>query len=247
MPISWVKNHNWVNIYPPYPLIIITFDDGRDSDYYYAYPEMAKRGLRATTYVASNLIGTSTALYTLLTWEQLKRLNARGWDLQCHSHTHQPLPSLTTEQIHQEMQNVNANFLANDLPEPQHHAFPYGQFNADVVNVIKQYRHTARRVGGGPFNWDNIDFYGLPGSGVVVDMKTDAELDAVKMIIDTVKAEKKVWVVMLHQLVDGDSTSLINATLLKYFIQMIDYIVEQKIRVVTIREGYELLCDAINS
>jgi len=64
---------------------------------------------------------------------------AGAWDFECHSYTHPQ--SITAS----EMQQVNDAFAAHGLPEPLHHAYPFGNVNQSVCS---QYRLSGRTVGG---------------------------------------------------------------------------------------------------
>ncbi|MDH5442875.1 MAG: fibronectin type III domain-containing protein, partial [Hadesarchaea archaeon] len=67
-----------------------------------------------------------------------------GWDFECHSYTHPYLTSLTADQIRSQMQQVNASFQANLGYTPQHHSYPYGEFNSTVKSVVAEYRLSGR-------------------------------------------------------------------------------------------------------
>ncbi|HEX3138892.1 MAG TPA: polysaccharide deacetylase family protein, partial [Rhizobacter sp.] len=65
--------------------VVLTFDDGYESYYRYAYPLLKKHGFPATVFLYSDFVGASDAL----TWAQMQEMTATGLiDIQAHSKTH---------------------------------------------------------------------------------------------------------------------------------------------------------------
>jgi peptidoglycan/xylan/chitin deacetylase (PgdA/CDA1 family) len=91
---------------------------------------------------------------TTSTWDP-----SLGWDFQCHTHTHPNLQGLTAVEIQWEMEQVDAAFQAQGYSPPNHHAYPYGDYDDDVKAVIAEYRLNGRMVWGFMMNYPIVDWY----------------------------------------------------------------------------------------
>ena len=81
-------------------MLSITFDDGYLDNYEIAAPMLRERGLPACFFVASGLIGSRTqpwwdaeygARAEWMTWDQVRDLHARGFEIGAHTVTHADL------------------------------------------------------------------------------------------------------------------------------------------------------------
>jgi peptidoglycan/xylan/chitin deacetylase (PgdA/CDA1 family) len=77
----------------------ITFDDGFESDYTVAFPELQKRGFSATFYVVTGYVGRNG----YMNWQQIKELRRHGMEIGSHSATHRCLLDLDRETIVREL------------------------------------------------------------------------------------------------------------------------------------------------
>ena len=73
----------------------ISFDDGAVSDIEIASGVLLKHKLKATFFVTTSYIGTAG----YMSWEQVKELKQKGFDIQSHSHGHQLLATLKRKEI----------------------------------------------------------------------------------------------------------------------------------------------------
>ena len=76
----------------PTRAVVITFDDGWENQYRHAFPILRRFGLTATFFVFTTPIGKDTKL---MTWEQLRELQAAGMTIGSHTRTHPVLPTVT--------------------------------------------------------------------------------------------------------------------------------------------------------
>ncbi len=70
----------------PPKAVVITFDDGYESFYTYAYPELKKRKMPATCFVIVKKVGDPTEKIPKLTWEQMREMQAHGMSFYPHSY-----------------------------------------------------------------------------------------------------------------------------------------------------------------
>jgi peptidoglycan/xylan/chitin deacetylase (PgdA/CDA1 family) len=67
--------------------VVITFDDGDESVYKYAYPVLKKYGLKATMFVVTGRVGTEWNEVRCLDWPRLRELSRSGvFDIESHTH-----------------------------------------------------------------------------------------------------------------------------------------------------------------
>jgi peptidoglycan/xylan/chitin deacetylase (PgdA/CDA1 family) len=122
-------------------LLVINFDDGGASQYT-AYEDLVAQGEKATFYIISSIIGTGSNL----SWVQVQAMLAGGMDIQCHTHDHANLTTLTEVQVYAEYDDLDADFVANGIPAAHHTSLPLGASNANVITWSLTKRLTIRSV-----------------------------------------------------------------------------------------------------
>jgi peptidoglycan/xylan/chitin deacetylase (PgdA/CDA1 family) len=125
---------------PPRPLII-TFDDGYEDNYTYAYPILKNNGFKATIFLVSGLIGKTNEWDTrlkaqppdkLLTWNQIWEMEKNGMEFGAHTVTHPILTKITPEHAAAEI-ILCKQALEKELGHPViSFAYPYGKYNDSV-------------------------------------------------------------------------------------------------------------------
>lgn len=80
--VHFVKENKAV---PP-NAVVITFDDGYESYYRYAYPLLKKYGYTATNFVVTSYLDSSNPSLPFMTWKQLKEMKGTGFSFYSHSH-----------------------------------------------------------------------------------------------------------------------------------------------------------------
>jgi peptidoglycan/xylan/chitin deacetylase (PgdA/CDA1 family) len=140
--------------------VVLTFDDGYESVYRYAFPLLKKYRFPATVFVYSDFIGASDAL----TWPQMQEMIASGLvDIQSHSKTHSNLTEREVDESNLRYQQridkearTPRELIMRRLPQHQvvSFAFPYGDANDLVLEAMaqNQYRIAVTvNPGGNPF------------------------------------------------------------------------------------------------
>lgn len=70
----------------PPKAVIVTFDDGYESFYTYAYPELKKRNMPATCFVIVSKVGDKEDKLPRLSWDQMRDMQAHGMSFQSHTY-----------------------------------------------------------------------------------------------------------------------------------------------------------------
>jgi peptidoglycan/xylan/chitin deacetylase (PgdA/CDA1 family) len=123
--------------------VILSFDDGWENQYQYAFPLLQKYGFAGTFYVVSGYIDHQN----FMTTEQLKTMMAAGMVIGGHSHTHPALAGIGSGRLHDEIAGSKA-WLEDRLGVAiDSFAYPYGSYSSATVAAVKAagYR-TARTV-----------------------------------------------------------------------------------------------------
>jgi peptidoglycan/xylan/chitin deacetylase (PgdA/CDA1 family) len=140
--------------------VILSFDDGWENQFAYAFPLLQKYGFTATFYVVTGYIDHQN----FMTVDQLKTMIAAGMTIGDHSRTHPALPSIGNAQRLKDEIVGSKSWLEEKLGVAvDTFAYPYGSYTAAVAAAVKAagYR-TARTVDDGTHvTFDNLAT--LPG------------------------------------------------------------------------------------
>lgn len=114
--------------------VVITFDDGYENNYVYAYPILKEFGYKATIFVITSKINETGYMTT----DQLKELDKNGVDIEAHTVTHPKLGLLPTEKQLYELKESKValeSMLGRDI---KYVAYPYGEFNKDTIRIVSK-------------------------------------------------------------------------------------------------------------
>uniref|UniRef100_UPI00260F3727 polysaccharide deacetylase family protein n=1 Tax=uncultured Methanomethylovorans sp. TaxID=183759 RepID=UPI00260F3727 len=210
--------------------VILTFDDGFKSDYDIVYQELTDRNMRSTHYIIANKVGEDE---TRMSWNDIKTMSDAGFDMECHSYTHPELIKNSSNEIIQQMVNVNNAFVSHGLPAPRHTAYPFGEYNDNVISVISSYRDSGRVV-----SWQNNAYY------PVDSLKKPYELPCYPTDFNNTIAEIDKAIAGNYTLILGfhEITEIRSGTYemsISEFESILDYIESKNIPTQTIAEYYD--------
>ncbi|MDI6895277.1 MAG: polysaccharide deacetylase family protein [Bacillota bacterium] len=135
--------------------VMITFDDGYESVYRYAFPVLKKYRFPATVFLITSLVGKSPpdpdpAAVTYLTWSQIRAMYQSGL-VDFESHTHDmhrylpgrpfPAPALVRSPPAQVLADLEASrraIFAHLGYLPTALAYPYGAYTAETARLAHQ-------------------------------------------------------------------------------------------------------------
>ena len=124
-------------------VVSLTFDDGA-ANQLQAQPLLLAHRMRGTFYIISGTVG-SNSYY--MTWPQIADLASTGNEIGGHTRTHPHLSQLSAAAQKTEICGGRTDLVQHGF-DPVSFAYPYGDFNVSVQNVVKSCFVTARRVGG---------------------------------------------------------------------------------------------------
>ena len=129
--------------------ISYTFDDGIQDQYTLAYPEMKRRGLRATFAIIGSKVGgtiraTGVPDVPAMTWDQIREMHADGFEIASHGWEHKGLPGLTEEALHYEVEHNDEVITAEVGQFPLTFVYPGNSKSDEVVAYVESNRVGSR-------------------------------------------------------------------------------------------------------
>ncbi|EGV15975.1 polysaccharide deacetylase family protein [Thiocapsa marina] len=127
----------------------ITFDDGYLDNFEHAAPILERLGLPATFFVATGFIGTDAVAWwdrelpdtpKWMSWDQVRSLHSRGFDIGCHTVNHADLGSLAEKDAERELLESRQRLCRELNTEIDLFAYPYGgpeHMNAENLLIVK--------------------------------------------------------------------------------------------------------------
>jgi peptidoglycan/xylan/chitin deacetylase (PgdA/CDA1 family) len=114
--------------------IVITFDDGYNSNFKYALPILKEYGYKVTLFITTDMIGKDK---DFMDWQQVNELYKMGHAIQSHGHSHRFLNQLSSKDIAFELEqskNLIRKFTNNN---PIVFSCPGGRFDRRVIEIAK--------------------------------------------------------------------------------------------------------------
>ncbi len=118
----------------PQKPVVITFDDGYEDNYTNAFPILKKYNMKATVFMIADSIGAPR----FLTADQLKEMNAYGFDVQSHTYSHRPLTTLDGEEIKAELSHSKVVLEEVLNKKIQYIAYPQGKYDKKVEELTRE-------------------------------------------------------------------------------------------------------------
>jgi peptidoglycan/xylan/chitin deacetylase (PgdA/CDA1 family) len=119
---------------PPHA-VILTFDDGNEDNFTYAFPIMQQIGFSGTAYLVANRINAEGFLSSA----ELKEMIAAGWEIGSHSMTHSDLTQLDRSEWRREILDSRLTLERELGVEVDSFAYPFGSFIPDLASVIEKF------------------------------------------------------------------------------------------------------------
>ncbi len=125
----------------PDKAIAITVDDAYRSFLDIAWPRFKAAGFPVTVFVATD--GVERGYKDLLSWDDIKALQAEGVGIGAHSHGHAHYPALSADAVTQDLNNMSAAFESALGDVPDLFAFPYGEAGLPDIRTVRSAGYAA--------------------------------------------------------------------------------------------------------
>jgi peptidoglycan/xylan/chitin deacetylase (PgdA/CDA1 family) len=161
--------------------LAVTFDDSYRSVIELAAPVLRRLGVPGTVFVPTSMAGSEQPMswpgidnwiggpheqeLVPMSWEELGELATAGWEIGSHTRTHPRLPALETEDMRTELEGSRADIESHIDGPCTSLAFPYGDFDARVVEATRTAGFTAagalagRVRNPGALTWPRVGIY----------------------------------------------------------------------------------------
>ena len=123
----------------PENTIGISIDDADKSFYEVGWPKFKEMGFPVTLFVNTSTIHENNKNY--LNWDQIRELVNEGVSIGAHSHSHYHMADLSIDEVRDEIEISNNIFLKELGSIPPLFAFPYGEANEEIINLLKEYKY----------------------------------------------------------------------------------------------------------
>ncbi|MEC8641813.1 MAG: polysaccharide deacetylase family protein [Pseudomonadota bacterium] len=140
-PLEQIISHLQAGTPVPDRTVAITIDDAYLSVFEEAFPRLKERGFHATLFVATRPVDRNLRNY--MDWDQLREWQAAGFGIGSQTQTHPHMHRLSTEANREELQVSSERFLAELGIRPTLFAYPYGEYNLEVIDLVKTAGFTA--------------------------------------------------------------------------------------------------------
>lgn len=177
------------------PLVLMHFDDGYSGVYENAFPLMQEYGYLGTIFMPTNFIDRPKHMHL----EELKEMEAQGWEIGSHTKTHPDLKNLSPDKIYDEIVGSRNFLIAAQLLTLDDALFcsPMTVWDTEVAILVSKNYRAARSK-------DLIIFQSpiQPPQQVRVILK-DTEIECIEhWIIEAVQANK--WLILVfHEIAEG--------------------------------------------
>ncbi len=122
----------------PENTIGISVDDADKSFFEVGWPLFKKNNIPVTLFVTTGTIANNNKSY--LNWDQIRKLKEEGVSIGAHSHTHAHMPDLSLDEVKKEIELSNKIFLEEIGETPSLFAYPYGETNNQIINLIRDFK-----------------------------------------------------------------------------------------------------------
>lgn len=118
----------------PAPGVVITFDDGCETDLLMAAPLLREQGMNATFYVTTGFLGKTGYLNV----QQLRELHGLGFEIGCHSMTHPYLSDLDAPGLQREIGDAKRQLEEWLGTKIEHFSCPGGRYDERVRAAVRE-------------------------------------------------------------------------------------------------------------
>jgi peptidoglycan/xylan/chitin deacetylase (PgdA/CDA1 family) len=218
--------------------VTFMFDDGYKSTKSVAKPILDQYGFPGSSAAISGVVGAPGP--GDMTAQDLRDLQAAGWDIASHSVTHPSFPTLSISAARTELRN-SKNRLAGFGLIIDSFVWPYGDYNQAVIGLAQAglpsaplYK-SARNV-----EFDDNAYGTFPYALKVLELVNTTTFDQVKSWIDDVQAGGRWGILLMHDVDENPGPYDIRPALLN---QVAQYVKGTGLPVVNYRDGYQIFAD----
>lgn len=227
---------------PPKGIVVITADDGYESQDTLMRPVLDKYGFRPTLYLIPNAVGDTG----YLTADDIKRLqHVSRWETALHHESNLVTVESggSIDDVEQIFKDVIDYGRENGWNGVEHFAFPNGAFNQNILDLAKKYFRTSRGIiFGKSTTYPYLEHLPFPDNYKLraFDVRDTHTTSTITNLLDRVEAEKGIGIFNFHEIVSGSPASVIEYNQ-GDFETIIDHLATLDVLVMTIGELYDYM------
>jgi len=135
-PLGKIIDHLQQGLNLPDKTVAITIDDAYLSVFTKARPRLKARNFPFTVFVATQPVDRNQRGY--MSWDQIRILQDEGVQIGSQTTTHPHMHEISIADAEDELKTSNARFLEEIGQRPKLFAYPFGEYNLDVIELVKQ-------------------------------------------------------------------------------------------------------------
>ena len=135
-PLGKVVDHLQKGQDLPDKTVAITIDDAYLSVFVEARPRLKARNFPYTVFVATQPVDRGHGGY--MSWDQIRILQDEGVQIGSQTRTHPHMHEISITEAKDELEVSNKRFLEEIGRHPKLFAYPFGEYNLDVIELVKQ-------------------------------------------------------------------------------------------------------------
>lgn len=211
--------------------VTLTFDDGWLCTYQNAFPILQRAGLKGTYYIISGCLGDEQ-FPQYMNEAHIKNLVKAGHEIGCHTASHKHLLQETRSIAENEIV-LSKKYLEKIIGPVKTFCYPFGDYNEEIIGIVKNAGFIGATSVIDGFNNSKTNPFLLLRKTV----KVDTQPGEVKTWINYARDNNLWLILMFHQI---DYEGRIWSTTPEKLEEIADYLKDQKMKVITIREGLEI-------
>lgn len=210
-------------------MVSLTFDDGRRDAYEKVRPILDAAGLPGTFYIVSQRLGPS-----VITSAEINNLYRSGHEIGAHTRTHADLTTLSGSDLNSEVKGSRQDLVAQGIKRVLSFAYPFGAYNEEVLKAVRSAGFAGARIVGPGVNFVGRDLNTLEGQS----LRNTTTWQEIKGKIDQAVAQKGWYIMTIHDVGSNQDIYDISPAL---FEQIVEYLKDNNIKVVTVSQGIQLM------
>ena len=135
-PLSKIVDHLRQGLDMPDKTVAITIDDAYLSVFTEARPRLKAHNFPYTVFVATQPVDRNQRGY--MSWDQIRILQDEGVQIGSQTTSHPHMHQISITDAEDELTSSNERFLTEIGQRPRLFAYPFGEYNLDVIEVVKQ-------------------------------------------------------------------------------------------------------------
>ncbi len=139
----------------PRKSVVITFDDGYEDNYVYAFPILKQYQFPTIIFICSDFIGEEG----YLTWQQIREMEQSDIMIGSHTSSHTYLPEAPSDKQDSEIYDSKRIIEQQLRHRVDFFAYPHGGFNENIKKKVRQAGYLAAGTTNRGFDRFNKDLY----------------------------------------------------------------------------------------